>query len=110
LLQFIQQKPFARRRRKLAVVISAWDVVAQPQPSPLEWLKRERPLLHQFLASNGGSFKFKVYGISAQGGDVTGDKRQQMLQLTPSKRIICVEETTPTSDLTAPLVWLTKVD
>lgn len=110
LLQFIQQKPFARRKRKLAVVISAWDVVPQPQSSPLEWLKRELPLLYQFLISNPESFDFKTYGISAQGGDVTGSRRQQMLQLMPSKRIICVEGTTSNSDLTAPLVWLTKVD
>ncbi len=71
LLQFLQRRPFRRARRRVAVVVSAWDVVPAPRPSPVAWLARELPLLYQFLVANPPSFEFRVYGVSAQGGDVT---------------------------------------
>ncbi len=72
LLQFLQRPPFARRCRRLGVIVSAWDVVLEPKPAPDEWLAREMPLLHQFLMNNPESFCARVYGVSAQGGDVKG--------------------------------------
>lgn len=107
LLQFLQQAPFVRRQRRLAVNISAWDVVAQPRLSPEQWLAREMPLLHQFLRNNSDSFDFRAYGISAQGGDVTGEKRLVLAAQVPSRRIQCVGPGVQNiHDLTAPLVWL----
>jgi hypothetical protein len=105
LLQFLQQPPFLRRQRRLAVGVSAWDVVDQ-QISPESWLAREMPLLSQFLANNSQSFDVRVYGISAQGGDVTGDKRLELARKVPSKRVICVGPEVEPHDLTAPIVWL----
>jgi hypothetical protein len=107
LLQFLLRPPFVRRQRRLAVVVSAWDVVLEPKPPPEQWLARERPLLHQFLTNNPESFTFRVYGVSAQGGDVTGDQRTELVRQTPSKRIKCVGRGADPHDLTAPLVWLT---
>jgi hypothetical protein len=106
LLQFLQQPPFARRLRRVAVSVSAWDVIPEPKPSPHAWLARELPLLHQFLECNPDSFEFRVYGISAQGGDVTGEKRSELARRTPSERIQCVGPDADPHDLTAPLLWL----
>lgn len=106
LLQFLLRPPFLRRRRRLVVVVSAWDVVLAPKPTPEQWLGREFPLLHQFLSNNPESFDVRVYGISAQGGDVTGDQRTALLRRTPSRRIECVGPTTDPHDITAPLLWL----
>lgn len=107
LLQFLQRQPFRRKKRRVAVVVSAWDVVALPRPSPNDWLSRELPLLHQFLVANPSSFEFRVYAVSAQGGGyVTPEQRAELLSQTPSERIQCVGPDTQAHDLTAPIVWL----
>jgi hypothetical protein len=80
LLQFLLRPPFVRRQRRLVVVVSAWDVVLERRPSPEQWLERERPFLHQFLTNNPESFAYRVYGVSAQGGDVTGDQRSELVR------------------------------
>ena len=110
LLQFLLRPPFLRRPRRLAVVISAWDVVLAPRPAPEQWLARELPFLHQFLTNNPESFSVRVYGISAQGGDVTSDQRAALLRQAPSRRIECVGFDCDPHDLTAPVLWLTKED
>jgi Double-GTPase 1 len=107
LLQFLQRPPFTRHLRRLAVAVSAWDVVAAPSPPPDEWLARELPLLHQFLTANSDSFEFRVYGVSAQGGDVTSDHRVELLKTIPSERIRCVGPDVEPHDLTGPIIWLT---
>ncbi len=108
LLQFLQRPPFARRRRRLAVVVSAWDVVNDAALSPDAWLARELPFLHQFLNANPESFLSRVYGVSAQGGDVTGERRAELLRRTPSERIVCIGPATDAHDITTPLVWLSE--
>jgi hypothetical protein len=106
LLQFLQRPPFARRCRRLAVIVSAWDVVLEPKPTPDEWLAREMPLLHQFLMNNPDSFWARVYGVSAQGGDVKGEKRVALARRTPSERIQCHGRNVDPHDLTAPVLWI----
>lgn len=107
LLQFLLRSPFARRQRRLAVVVSAWDAVLEPKPTPEQWLTRELPFLDQFLANNPESFEVRVYGVSAQGGDVAGDQRTKLVRQIPSRRIQCVGPGANAHDLTAPLLWLT---
>lgn len=106
LLQFIQRPPIRSGLRRLAVVVSAWDVVEPPDLEPVLWLKRELPLLHQFLNSNPDSFEFRVYGVSAQGGDVTGAHKDELVEKPPSTRIICTGPETDPHDLTSPIAWL----
>ena len=108
LLQFLQLPPFVRRPRRVAVVVSAWDAVLAPRPTPEQWVARELPLLHQFLRNNPGSFSVRVYGVSAQGGDVTGAQRLALAKKTPSRRIQCVGTDVDEHDLTAPLMWLSE--
>jgi hypothetical protein len=106
LLQFLQYLPFQRGIRRVAVVVSAWDVIEIPDFEPSHWLQRELPLLHQFLISNPGSFEFQVYGVSAQGGDVTSDRKGELIVKTPSTRISCIGPDTDPHDLTSPIAWL----
>ena len=118
LLQFMQRSPFRVRHRRLAIAISAWDVVDDATLEPAQWLERECPLLHQYLISNAEYFEVKVFGISAQGGDVPRDiegasapqqqSRDDLLKQLPSERVKCVGAGTDTDerDLTAPICWL----
>jgi hypothetical protein len=111
LLQFLQMPPFERRRRRLAVIVSAWDVVTPVSLEPADWLSREMHLLEQFLRNNPESFEVRVYGVSAQGGDVKGAAKAELLKLSkPSLRIRCVGPNASPHDLTAPLVWLSGGD
>lgn len=106
LLQFLQRRPFSRTVRRVAVVVSAWDVVQEPRLEPGQWLCRELPFLYQFLISNSSSFVFEVYGVSAQGGNVKSARRRELAQQTPSTRIQCVGFNTDPHDLTSPIAWL----
>lgn len=108
LLQFLQNKPFKILNRRLSIIISAWDVVEaqSSQLSPSIWLEREFPLLFQFLVNNQDYFDFRIFGISAQGGDVTNDLRYELAVKIPSKRITCIGEDTELHDLTSPIDWL----
>lgn len=91
----------------IAVVISAWDKVPQPC-APSEWLRKELPLLHQFLVSNDSDYRCKFFGISAFGGDP--DKDVDMLSRKHSRasdRIIVQEDQgSRHHDITAPIRWL----
>lgn len=108
LLQFLQNKPFKTSNRRLSIIISAWDVVKTQSLtlSPSVWLERELPLFFQFLMNNRDYFDFQVFGISAQGGDVTSDSRHELALKIPSKRIACIGEDTEPHDLTSPIAWL----
>jgi hypothetical protein len=110
LLQFLQRPPFHRRRRRVAVVVSAWDAVLTPRPSPNEWLEREYPLLHQFLQTNTASFDLRVYGVSAQGCDLKSDQKEELLKGVPSERVQCIGPDGESHDLTDPVAWLTVED
>ena len=108
LLQFATRRPFARKKRRIAVVISAWDVVLEPRPAPDVWLARERPLLYQYLASNPSLWESRVFGVSAQGGNVKdADKRAELLEMIPSNKIECVgPEVENPHDLTSLIRWI----
>lgn len=97
--------PFAVRPRRLAVMLSAWDVLHEP-PAPEVWLARNMPLVHQFLTCNRSMLDTRVYGVSAQGLDLEKGDRSKMPHISASKRIIMVGNGAATHDLTAPLIWM----
>ncbi len=110
LLQQMMRPPFERRLRKLAIIISAWDVVAAPALTPQAWLAHEMPLLDQFLDTNGASFTVASYGVSAQGGRLDADDREPLARQVPSLRIRCVGPGAAPHDITAPISWLNAGD
>lgn len=118
LLQCLQQDPFVPKLRRLAIIISAWDVVTHCQKAD-EWVCKEMPFLHQFLSNNKQSFQTCMYGVSAQGGalktDAEGhimntDERNELLSKIPSEKVRCVGPTFDSSDITLPLQWLSGLN
>lgn len=114
LLQCLQGPPFVQRRRRLAVIISAWDVVTNRDTAE-EWLRHEMPFLWQFLSTNKATFDTKMWGVSAQGGAIENDAegkvidtevRRGLLRQTPSNRVRCVTSGSDSPDITPPLLWL----
>ena len=117
LLQCHQKAPFSEKRRRLAVIISAWDVVPN-RATANDWLLHEMPFLAQFLSNNQHSFETRMWGVSAQGGVLTTDAngkivdtevRTELLRQTPSNRVRCVSPVGSTSDITLPLCWLSGI-
>ena len=95
---------------RLAVIVSAWDLVDE-QGVPSEWLAKELPLVDQFLSSAHSHFDFRVYGVSAQGGDLPQDSDRLESLLTASERIcVVLDANAPSHDITAPLRWVVDVD
>jgi Double-GTPase 1 len=117
LLQLLRIPPLNVPFRKLAMVLSAWDKVEEEGRQPEEFMAERLPLLKQYLDSNSDVWDWKVYGVSAQGGEYekedarfTGSKLEKLNELKaldePSMRIRVVSGTTISSDLTEPISWL----
>lgn len=111
LLSDLLRPPFEPRRRRIAVVISAWDLAKGMGLLPREWLAANMPLVSQFLRTNGTWFDCEVYGVSAQGislEDAGAVDRATLVD--PSRRILIVGPEGESSDLTLPLVWLVSAE
>ena len=108
LLQFALEHVATKVR--IAVIISAWDLVERAlfTGAPHEYLEREMPLLLQFLQSNDDLLEHTVFGVSAQGGDITVDEQKKvLLDLDDAlKRIKVLHGTEASQDITAPIAWL----
>ena len=118
LLQFITRMDLQRRPLKIAVIISAWDLVEKaiklaPSPStriptdPANFLSVEWPLLTQFLYSHTNIFPFRVFGMSARGA---GTSHDDIVHLTsferPRDRLLVVDGSHRSKDITRPVRWL----
>lgn len=103
ILQFI--RCVADKKFKVAVIISAWDLLYNHGNTPAEVLIKRLPLLYQYLSANAPSLEYKVYGVSALGGDLEHD-RERLLKKIPSERVIVVDEDGESRDISRPLKWL----
>jgi hypothetical protein len=109
-LQFIAERgPLQTKILKLCVLISAWDTVHHPgniQPkNPTAFLKREWPLLDQYLKTNSNTFRTRIFGVSALGG-TQQELDGELGDLPPQERVKLVYEDSESKDLTSPLQWL----
>ena len=98
-----------KERFRLAVIVSAWDLVVS-QELPLEWLAKELPLLDQFLTNSHSRLDSRVYGVSAQGGELPRDFDSLSAYEKASDRIQVVLDGLPSHDITAPIRWALNVD
>ncbi len=105
LLQLMMRPPLGPKRRRLALMLSAWDKVTENHLWPARWLADAMPLLAQFLNSNHDSFDTSIYGISAQGGDYQKDDKALAKIVLASHRIRLVHEGTNSHDITSPICW-----
>lgn len=94
------------RSMKLAVIISAWDLVnGNNTIKPSKWIAKSLPLLFQFLNANDTIFTTNYYGISAQGGDYSNDI-SKLLLISPLERILVQTESDKSKDISLPIKWL----
>ena len=106
ILQFMQRHKGDVSGFKLGVIISAWDVVMkQGKSTPDRWLQDRLPMLHQYLLAHRETVHSRIYGVSAQGGDITKEAVRLRAKHSPSERIIVVEGKTTSSDITIPVRW-----
>lgn len=108
LLQFLGRLN-SHRPLRLAIAISAWDLV-QGTSKPARWVERQLPLLSQFIRANDTVFEAEYYGVSAQGGDLDENSQQLKDHVHPSERIVVVDAKGERSnDVTLPLRWLMQM-
>lgn len=109
-LQLLQVPPLSGPRRRLVVAISAWDVVVADKISPQDWIAREMPMLNQYLANSAEMYEIRFCGISAQGGTFDQKSRAELLKKDPADRVVCQWDGNTSTDITAPLMWLSDND
>lgn len=107
---------FATKLRKVplrvAVAISAWELVenAPKEVVPKDpWLfvRKQWPLLAQYLECNREIFHFRTFGVSARGGGTSPDEIERLTKLKhPRERPIIVDGDHRSNDLTRPVRWL----
>jgi hypothetical protein len=108
LLQFADRCLTADRPVRLAVVISAWDLVRNEYPGeagPKKWLEDRTSYLDQYLKSNFEQFKVRVYGVSAQGGDLKTDREHLLSFEHASDRILIEGPDCNAHDISEPVRW-----
>lgn len=117
LLQLFCLPPLGLNCRRIAITLSAWDKVSDEGRTPQGFLAERLPLLDQYLRSGADEWTWRVYGVSAQGGDYEEEEAKltpsQLVKLQelraldePSLRIRVVSEGTESHDLTEPIAWL----
>ncbi len=88
----------------IGVVVTAWDTVSDPTQDVSFWLQRRLPLLWQMLETRA---TFKVFAVSAQGGDLGDQKIVERLAShdDPAARLVDPQVRIG-GDLTEPIGWL----
>lgn len=105
LLQMIASRRPPLDSMRVALIVSAWDLVEDQGTTPSGWIQKRLPLLDQFLKSNSSIFPVRVYGVSAQGGRYPEDA-ERLREMAPHERIRIVADGVPTREITVPIRWL----
>ena len=100
------------RKRKIAVVVTAWDLLNEEDSSggPRAYLQSEYPLFFGRLGDLDG-FEVMVFAVSVVGGDLKGDKGFHEEFLNSDRRSFgfvqddADGETTNHDDMTLPVAW-----
>jgi hypothetical protein len=90
---------------KVAVIVSAWDVI-QETITPKQWIEKRMPLLDQYLKANSDLIYFEVFGVSAQGGDIEEDKDSLLDKNEPYERIIAKDSDNNDISICEPIIWI----
>jgi len=108
ILQMLNSHPLDIGPRRVAVMLSAWDKIIAEERTPDEFLKERMSLLEQYLSSSPGIDSWRVYGVSAQGGDFKATEEVDALKAKDkaSTRIRLFFGNDESHDLTEPLLWL----
>lgn len=101
LLQFMAE--LTDRNLRLAVVVSAWDLVTEPT-TPAEWVEKRMPLLWQYITANPALYSASFIGVSAQGGERSDASLLE--HETASHRIRVDAPGSKEHDISHPVRWL----
>lgn len=106
LLQTIRD--LAPELKRIALIVSAWDRVEALANDPEQWIKARLPLLWQFLYSNRSDFQYRMFGVSALGGDLQADRAKLEETVSPIDRIKVIggDDGFDRGDITLPVRWL----
>ena len=108
-LQSMNRRPLRPRKRFLAVIVSAWDLVSA-NLNPNEWLRKNRPMLWRYATSNPDFWTVRIYGVSAQGGELPRQQDELLRASEPSDRVQVVGPEAREHDLTTPIAWILTGD
>lgn len=111
IVQLITLKARNAKIRKISVIVSAWDAVENTSPSPKDYVRINTPMLYQFLEAGSVNWDYRVFGVSAQGGDYENDASlRELLRLADPinrPRIAGIsKEEAQQNDITFPIRWL----
>lgn len=93
----------------IAIVISAWETVLKKEDhTPEKWLEINFKLLYQYLNCNFEHIKYKVFGISAQGGDIEDESDKLRLQDCdePADKVIVQVGNQLNKNICLPIEWI----
>jgi GTPase SAR1 family protein len=121
MLQMLRCNALRSPAKRLAIMLSAWDKVEEEGLDPEAFLARELPLLDQYLRQGIGGWEFRIYGLSAQGGDYEPNLREGE-KIDPDLKAkvdairgiedalsrIRLFSSSPSTDLTEPIAWLSE--
>lgn len=108
LLQFTEKIQKAKRPVRVGVIVSAWDLVRGSYTGVAgarSWLKDRMSYFDQYLRSNFELFEVRVYGVSAQGGDLERDRDALQNHARTSERIVIQGPDCAPHDISEPLRW-----
>jgi double-GTPase-like protein len=106
LLQMMAALHQKQKSYRVGVIISAWDLVRDPI-LPSAWLENHLPLLYQYLVANSDIVPFRVYGVSAIGGDLVKDLKRLQDEPVPAHRIQVIDTRREAHhDLTSPIPFV----
>ncbi|QSR23860.1 ABC transporter ATP-binding protein [Hyphomonas sp. KY3] len=115
ILQCISSAPISAPIQKVAIFLSAWDLVSDQGVSPEQFLTQNMPLLSEYLGGGESGWDYQVYGLSAQGGkyrshdseDPLSPQLEELMKLPkPSERVRLILGKDDMKDLSSPLEWL----
>ena len=117
ILNAFADSPIDLKPRRVAVLVSAWDLVAEGT-TPDAWLLQRMALLYQYLKTHADAFETRIYGVSAQGGrlpkrdkpDEESDRAELLKEKVASRRIRIVGHGAGAHDLTHPIAWLSGLE
>lgn len=93
----------------IAIVVSAWETVMKRENhTPEKWMEVNLPLLYQYLNCNFEQINYKVFGISAQGGDIedAGDKARLQSCDEPADKVIVQVGKEQNNNICMPIEWI----
>jgi Double-GTPase 1 len=118
LMQHFMRPPLSAGPRRLAVMVGAWDKVEGELLLPAAFLAAKLPMFDQYLRSGRDRWVYRIYGVSAQGGEFDendennpspkhrADAERLRDINVASTRIRLIFGDSESHDLTEPLEWL----